>query len=123
MLGGGVMGSGIVNLLLKGGYQTTLWDINDAALEKGVGSVKKTFAYPIKKKKMKQKDLDAMLENQFTTTTDLTDLKDVDLVIEAVLEDMQVKQDIWKQLEGGLFDLYELLPGFALMSSFCKKMS
>ncbi|MCG6911084.1 MAG: enoyl-CoA hydratase/isomerase family protein [Deltaproteobacteria bacterium] len=100
MLGGGVMGSGIVNLLLKGGYQTTLWDINDAALEKGVASVKKTFAYPIKKRKMKPQDLDAMLANQLSTTTNLEDLKDVDLVIEAVLENMQVKQDIWKQLEG-----------------------
>jgi len=100
MLGGGVMGSGIVNLLLKGGYQTVLWDINDASLEKGVGMVKKTFAFPIKKRKMKQQDLDAMLENQFTTTTDLKDLGDVDMVIEAVLEDMQVKQDIWTQLEG-----------------------
>jgi 3-hydroxyacyl-CoA dehydrogenase/enoyl-CoA hydratase/carnithine racemase len=99
MLGGGVMGSGIVNLLLKGGYQTVLWDINDAALQKGVASVKKTFAYPIKKKKMKQQDLDAMLEKQLKTTTDLKDLTDVDMVIEAVLEDMQVKQDIWKQLE------------------------
>ena len=100
MLGGGVMGSGIVSLLLKGGYQTVLWDINDAALEKGVDSVKKTFAYPIKKKKMKPQDLEAMLGNQLKTTTDLSDLKGVDLVIEAVLEDMQVKQDIWKQLEG-----------------------
>ncbi len=100
MLGGGVMGSGIVNLLLKGGYQTVLWDINDAALEKGVAMVRKTFAFPIKKKKMKQQDLDAMLENQLKTTTDLKDLGDVDLVIEAVLENMQVKQDIWKQLEG-----------------------
>jgi enoyl-CoA hydratase/carnithine racemase len=50
MLGGGVMGSGIVHLLLKGGYQTVLWDINDAALEKGVASVRKTFGYAIKKK-------------------------------------------------------------------------
>ena len=100
MLGGGVMGSGIVNLLLKGGYQTVLWDINDAALEKGVAMGRKTFACPTKKKKMKQQDLDAMLENQLKTTTDLKDLGDVDLVIEAVLENMQVKQDIWKQLEG-----------------------
>jgi len=100
MLGGGVMGSGIVNLLLKGGYQTVLWDINDAALEKGVAMVRKTFAFPIKKKKMKQQDLDAMLEKQLKTTTDLKDLGNVDLVIEAVLENMQVKQDIWKQLEG-----------------------
>ncbi|MGB5747225.1 MAG: 3-hydroxyacyl-CoA dehydrogenase NAD-binding domain-containing protein [Desulfobacterales bacterium] len=100
MLGGGVMGSGIVNLLLKGGFETVLWDINSEALEKGVDSVRKTFAYPIKKRKMKQADLDSMLENQVMTTTALDDLKDVDLVIEAVLEDMTVKQDIWKKLEG-----------------------
>ncbi len=100
MLGGGVMGSGIVNLLLKGGFETVLWDINDAALEKGVGSIRKTFEYPIKIKKMKPADLDNMIENQLTTTTSLDDLNDVDLIIEAVLEDMQVKQDIWKKLEG-----------------------
>jgi 3-hydroxyacyl-CoA dehydrogenase/enoyl-CoA hydratase/carnithine racemase len=100
MLGGGVMGSGIVNLLLKGGFQTVLWDINDEAVEKGLAAVKKTFAYPIKKKKMKQADLDNMIEKQLITTTSLDDVKDVDLVIEAVLEDMKVKQDIWKKLEG-----------------------
>jgi 3-hydroxyacyl-CoA dehydrogenase/enoyl-CoA hydratase/carnithine racemase len=100
MLGGGVMGSGIVNLLLNGGFETVLWDINDEAIEKGVGSVRKTYDYPIKKKKMKPEDLDNLLERQLTTTTALEDLNDVDLVIEAVLEDMQVKQDIWKKLEG-----------------------
>ena len=100
MLGGGVMGSGIVNLLLKGGFETVLWDINDEVLEKGVASVRKTFAYPIKKKKMKQSDLDDMIQNQLTTTTSFEGLKEVDLVIEAVLEDMKIKQDIWKQLEG-----------------------
>jgi len=100
MLGGGVMGSGIVNLLLKGGFETVLWDINSEALEKGVGAVSKTFEYPIKKRKMKQADLDNMLENQLSTTSSFEDLKDVDLIIEAVLEDMTVKQDIWKKLEG-----------------------
>ena len=62
--------------------------------------MRKTYDYPIKKKKMKPEDLDNLLESQLTTTTALEDLKDVDLVIEAVLEDMQVKQDIWKKLEG-----------------------
>ena len=100
MLGGGVMGCGIVNLLLKAGYETVLWDINDDALEKGVGSVRKTFDYPIKKRKMKPADLENMLAKQLTTTTSLDDLKGVDLIIEAVLEDMSVKQDIWKKLEG-----------------------
>jgi 3-hydroxyacyl-CoA dehydrogenase len=100
MLGGGVMGSGIVNLLLKGGFDTLLWDINDEALEKGVGSVRKTFDYAIKKRKMKPADLAAMLEKQLTTTTSLEDLKDVDLIIEAVVENMDVKQDIWQKLQG-----------------------
>ena len=100
MLGGGVMGSGIVNLLLKSGYETILWDINDEALEKGVASIRKTFAFPIKKRKMKQEDLENMLEKQFKTTTDLKELDGVDLVIEAVVEDMAIKQNIWKQLEG-----------------------
>ncbi len=100
MLGGGVMGSGIINLLFKGGFEAVLWDINEEVLEKGVAATRKTFEYPIKKRKMKQADLDAMIENQLTTTSSLEDMKDVDLVIEAVLEDMKIKQDIWKQLEG-----------------------
>ncbi|HEA68054.1 MAG TPA: 3-hydroxyacyl-CoA dehydrogenase, partial [Desulfobacterales bacterium] len=93
------MGSGIVNPLLKEGFEVMLWDINDAAIEKGVASVRETFAYPIKKKKMTPADLDDLIKNKLTTTTALKDLKDVDLVIEAVLEDMKIKMDIWKQLE------------------------
>jgi 3-hydroxyacyl-CoA dehydrogenase/enoyl-CoA hydratase/carnithine racemase len=100
MLGGGVMGSGIVNLLLKGGFDAVLWDINDEALDKGLGAIRKSFAYPIKKGKMTQADLDGMMEKQLTSTTSLEGAKDVDLVIEAVLEDMKIKQDIWTQLEG-----------------------
>jgi 3-hydroxyacyl-CoA dehydrogenase/enoyl-CoA hydratase/carnithine racemase len=99
MLGGGVMGSGIVNLLLKSGCETILWDINEAALEKGVASVRQTFAFSIKKRKMKQEDLESMLEKQFKTTTELKDLDGVDLVIEAVVEDMTIKQNIWKALD------------------------
>ncbi len=100
MLGGGVMGSGIVNLLLNGGFEAVLWDINDEAIEKGIAHMRKTFDYPIKKKKMTQADLDGMVKELLTTTTSLEDLKDVDLIIEAVLEDMKIKQDIWKKLEG-----------------------
>jgi 3-hydroxyacyl-CoA dehydrogenase/enoyl-CoA hydratase/carnithine racemase len=99
MLGGGVMGSGIVNLLLKGGFDTVLWDVNQEALDKGVAAIRKTFAYPIKKKRMTQSDLDSMIAKQLKATVSLEDAKDVDLVIEAVLEDMKIKQDIWKKLE------------------------
>jgi 3-hydroxyacyl-CoA dehydrogenase/enoyl-CoA hydratase/carnithine racemase len=99
MLGGGVMGSGIVNLLLTGGYEAILWDINPEAVEKGLASVRKTFEYPIKKRKMKQEELENMLVRQLKTTTDLKELAGVDLIIEAVIEDMKVKQNIWRQLQ------------------------
>jgi 3-hydroxyacyl-CoA dehydrogenase/enoyl-CoA hydratase/carnithine racemase len=100
MLGGGVMGSGIVHLLLQAGFEAILWDIDEGALEKGLKAVRKTFEYPIQKKQMTQADLDAMIGARLRTTCALEDLKEVDLVIEAVLEDMKIKQDLWKRLEG-----------------------
>lgn len=98
MLGGGVMGSGILHLLLTNGFQAVLWDIHAAAIEKGLAAVRATFDYHIKNKKMSAEELERLLKSGLATTTALEDLKDVDLVIEAVLEDMQVKQDIWKKL-------------------------
>ena len=100
MLGGGVMGSGIVNLLLAGGFDTGLWDISQEALDRGVASVRKSFEFAIKQKKMTQDDLESILEKQLKPTTSLEDAKDADLIIEAVLENMKVKQDIWKKLDG-----------------------
>ncbi len=100
MLGGGTMGSGICNLLLSNGFQTILWDINEEAIQKGLSAIRKTFDYPIKKGKMTQDDLDRMINERMITTTRLEELGRSDLVIEAVLEDMKIKQGIWKQLEG-----------------------
>ncbi len=100
MLGGGVMGSGIVHLLLAGGFKAVLWDINEAAVQKGVAAVRGTFDYHIKNRKMKPEALEAMIAGQLATSTALEACREADLVIEAVLEDMKVKQDIWKKLEG-----------------------
>ena len=100
LLGGGVMGTGIVNVLLKGGFDIVLWEINEEVLKKALASIRKTFDYPIKQKKMTPADLDKMINDQLQTTTSLEDMKDVDLIIEAVLEDMQIKQEIWQKLEG-----------------------
>jgi 3-hydroxyacyl-CoA dehydrogenase/enoyl-CoA hydratase/carnithine racemase len=100
MLGGGVMGTGIVNVLLNGRFDVVLWEINEEAVEKALASIRKTFDYPIKQKKMTPADLENLLTDQLETTTSLEDMKDVDLIIEAVVEDMQVKQEIWQQLEG-----------------------
>jgi 3-hydroxyacyl-CoA dehydrogenase/enoyl-CoA hydratase/carnithine racemase len=99
MLGGGAMGSGITNLLLSNGFETILWDINDEVIQKGLSAIRKTFDYPIKKGKMTQEELDRMIREHLTTATSLDDLSRVDLIIEAVLEDMEIKQGIWKSLQ------------------------
>jgi 3-hydroxyacyl-CoA dehydrogenase/enoyl-CoA hydratase/carnithine racemase len=99
MLGGGVMGSGIVHVLLKNGFEAVLWEISPEALEKAVAAVRNTFDYFIKTKKMSSGELEKIFAEQLTTTTDLADLEEADLIIEAVLEDMQIKQDIWQKLE------------------------
>ncbi|MCF8033010.1 MAG: enoyl-CoA hydratase/isomerase family protein [Desulfarculaceae bacterium] len=100
MLGGGVMGSSIVHLLLSHGFEAVLWEINQEALDKAVGAVKKTFAYKLKTKKLKPDQLESLMTEKLTTATDLAAMADCDLIIEAVVENMEVKQDIWKKLEG-----------------------
>lgn len=99
MLGGGTMGSGIVNLLLSNGFETILWDINEEAIQKGISAIRKTFAYPIKIGKMTQEELDRKIKDHLTTTTSFDDMKRADLIIEAVLEDMNIKQEIWEKLQ------------------------
>ncbi len=93
------MGSGITNLLLSNGFEIVLWDINDEAIQKGLSAIRKTFAYPIKIGKMTQEELDRMIRDRITTTTSIDDMKRADLIIEAVLEDMDIKQRIWKKLQ------------------------
>ncbi|BEQ14636.1 3-hydroxyacyl-CoA dehydrogenase NAD-binding domain-containing protein [Desulfoferula mesophila] len=100
MLGGGVMGSSIVHLLLSSGLEAVLWEVNDQALEKALAAIKKTFAFKLKTKKIKPEQLEALLSQKLSTTTKLEDMAGVDLLIEAVVENMEVKQDIWKKLEG-----------------------
>ncbi len=98
VLGGGVMGSGIVHLLLNANYETMLWEINESALLKALDSIKKTYDFHIKKGLLSKEKLEAMVKG-LKTTLNLDDLKESDLVIEAVVEDMKVKQEIWLKLE------------------------
>lgn len=100
MLGGGVMGSGIVHVLLKSGFETVLWEIDQGAADKALAGVKKTFEHAISRKKMSGADLDSLLEKRLKTTVSLEEIREADLVIEAVLEDMNVKQELWKKVEG-----------------------
>ncbi len=99
MVGLGVMGSGIANLLLRGGVNAILWEVSEEALQRGLQAVRKTFAHPIKKGKMSTSDLEALIAAKAVATTRIEDLAPADLVIEAVLENMEIKKSIWRQID------------------------
>ncbi|MEW5725083.1 MAG: 3-hydroxyacyl-CoA dehydrogenase NAD-binding domain-containing protein, partial [Thermodesulfobacteriota bacterium] len=100
VLGGGVMGSGIVHLLLRHGFETVLWEIDGAALDKALAAVRATFAWHLQKGRMTEAELEGLVKDRLSATTRLEDLGGAGLIVEAVVEDMRVKQDIWKKLEG-----------------------
>ncbi len=99
MLGLGVMGAGIANLLLKGGFRAVLWDLDEAALGKGVERVRKTFAFAVKTGRMTPEELDGLIADKAVVTTDLDQIKGADLVIEAVVENMDIKKDLWARVD------------------------
>ena len=95
--GAGTMGRGIAQVALQGGYDVVLYNHRTPTLEKGVASIKKNFEKKIAKGKLTQEQADAWL-GKLTATTDLNDLKDVDIVFEAMVEDMDLKKDAFSKL-------------------------
>lgn len=101
VLGAGLMGSGIAQVCAQSGLTTRVREVSDALCQRGKASIEKSFARAIEKSKGKvtAADRDAALA-RLTFTTNLRDLADCDLVIEAVVEDIEVKNAMWKELDG-----------------------
>jgi|SRR6056297_1138022 len=98
VLGAGTMGSGIAQVIAQGGYQVILRDIKEEYVEKGLKGINKNLKRSVKKERITQDEMDQTLAN-IDTTTEVSDLADVDLVIEAVNEDMELKKKIFKELD------------------------
>ncbi len=102
ILGGGVMGSGIGQALALGGVKVAIRDLNDELLEKTRSTIvdgRFGLKRGVERGKATQEQMDAALAN-LSFTTKLEDLKDVDLIIEAVPEDMDLKKKVWAELDG-----------------------
>lgn len=97
IVGAGTMGSGIAQMSAMAGYKTTIFDIQEAALEKAKAAVTKNLDKGIEKGKVSAEQKEACLSN-ITFISNLDDLK-ADVIIEAVVEKLQVKIDIFSQLE------------------------
>ncbi len=98
VLGAGVMGAGIAQSALYAGYEVVLKDIKPEFVEKGLATIKGLFDGLVEKGKMTQSEVDAKMAS-LKGTCDFADLADCDLVVEAVVEIMKVKQDVLAELE------------------------
>lgn len=98
VIGGGTMGSGIATSALLAGLPVTLIEVKDDALERGIATVTANLDGAVKRGKLSAEQRDATLA-MLTGTTDMNALAEVDLVIEAVFEKMEIKKEIFARLD------------------------
>ena len=104
VIGGGVMGSGIAQALAVGGCRVTVRDLNEQLIEKSRHTIvdgRYGLERGVERGKTTREDADGALA-RLSWTTSVDDLKDVDLVIEAVPEDLDLKKKVWAELDGAL---------------------
>ncbi len=98
VLGCGLMGSGIAQVAAQAGYDVIVREVEQKFLDKGLGGIQKSLARFVEKGKMQQSDMDACI-GRLTGTTSLRDLADCDIVIEAIIENAQLKKDTYAELD------------------------
>ena len=98
VVGCGLMGAGIVEACARAGYAVTVREISDEVLQKGLGRIKKSMGRGVSRGKLDQADMDAALA-RVTGATELADLAGSDLVIEAAVENMALKKEIFAALD------------------------
>jgi 3-hydroxybutyryl-CoA dehydrogenase len=102
VMGGGVMGGGIAQTFAASGFRTIIRDLNDDLIEKTRESmVDGRFGLrgSVERGKMTQEDFDATMQ-RFSFTTDVGDLRDCDVIVEAVPENMDLKKSVFSELDG-----------------------
>jgi 3-hydroxybutyryl-CoA dehydrogenase len=98
VVGCGAMGSGIALTSAQSGYQVVVSEINDELLNKGLTSINKFLTKSVEKGKIAQQDKDTTL-NRIKGTTNTKDFSDCDLVIEAVIENLELKKKVFAELD------------------------
>ncbi len=98
VIGAGTMGGGIAMNFLNAGIPVKMLEMKQEALDRGIATIRKNYESQLKKGKLKQDKYDQRM-GLLSTTLDYGDLKDADLVIEAVFEEMGVKQKVFEKLD------------------------
>ena len=98
IIGAGTMGGGIAMCFAQSGFRVTLVDQDEDGLERGLGIIKKNCEISVKRGRLSAEQVEGFLRN-LEPTTDWQQLQDVDLVIEAVFENLELKQSVFQTLD------------------------
>ncbi|KML42096.1 MAG: 3-hydroxybutyryl-CoA dehydrogenase [Bacillota bacterium] len=109
VIGAGQMGSGIAQVCAQAGYSVILNDLKPEFVERGLAVIKKNLSRQVEKERMTADEMEAVLKN-VTASSNLQDAKNVELVIEAAVENMEIKTKIFSQLD-------EIAPEHAILAS------
>jgi 3-hydroxyacyl-CoA dehydrogenase len=99
VMGAGAMGAGIAQVITYSGLPVILKDVNQAAVDRGLETIRKIYQGRVDKGKMTASDLEQKMA-LVTGATDYSGFSDVDIVIEAVFEEISIKQKLFQELEG-----------------------
>lgn len=116
VIGSGAMGHGITQLLAMNGYKVTMVDINDELLQKAMEKIKWSLGKFAEKKRIRQEDADAALARISTTTSYEQAAEGIDLAIEAVPENMELKKQVFAKLDS-------VAPSHAILASNTSTLS
>lgn len=109
VIGAGQMGSGIAQVAAQAGLNVVLHDVKEEFVNRGLGVITKNLTRDVEKGRKSEEEKQAILE-RIVLSTDINNAKDVDFVVEAVVENMDVKTAIFKQLD-------EITPTHAILAS------
>jgi enoyl-CoA hydratase/3-hydroxyacyl-CoA dehydrogenase len=98
IIGAGNMGSGIAQKVAQEGIDVVIVDIKDKFIEKSLENIKKTLSKAVERKIFTHEQTETILK-RVKGTTNIDEIKDADIIIEAVFEDIDVKKDLFKQLD------------------------
>lgn len=116
VIGAGLMGNGIAQVMGQTGIDVVMCDIEDRFIEKGFNSIKKSLKKNMEKNIITQEEADLVL-NRIKGTLDLAEAsRDVDLIVEAIIENMDIKKQLFKKLD-------EICPKRTILSTNTSSLS
>lgn len=99
VVGAGTMGNGIAQVFAASGFQVKMRDVGQAPLDRAMAAIQKSLGKLVEKGKLSAEDSEAAV-GRIATTTELSDLGDCDLVVEAIFENFEAKAAAFRELDG-----------------------